>query len=87
MIKELVECQPTLELQSQLSALAENNLTGLTKFIKKESGVTKFEGNKDFIPALYRLLPTLNNFGDLDKTDDNTIEELAKWNDTLTTCK
>ena len=35
MVKELVECQPTLELQSQLFALAENNLTGLTKFIKK----------------------------------------------------
>ena len=87
MVKELVECQPTKELQSLLFALAESTLTRLTKIIKKESGVAKFDGNDEFIPCSCRLLPVLNTHGDLSKTDDDTIAELEKWNETLTTCK
>ena len=87
MVKELVEAQLTLELQSQLFAIAESNLTTLTKIVKKESRVAKFDGNKEFIPVSIRLLPELDIYGDLGKTDNDTIQELAKWNETLTTCK
>ena len=51
MVKELVECQPTKELQSQPFAIAENFLTGLTKNVKKESGAAKFESNEEYIPS------------------------------------
>lgn len=59
----------------------------MTKIVKKESGVAKFEGDEEFIPSSCRLLPKLDTHGDLVKTDDDTIKELAKWNEILTTCK
>mmetsp|Transcript_55679 Transcript_55679/g.60282 ORF Transcript_55679/g.60282 Transcript_55679/m.60282 type:complete len:213 (-) Transcript_55679:571-1209(-) len=87
MVKELVEAQPTKELQTQLFAIAESNLIGLTKIVKKESGAAKFDSNKEYIPSSCRLLPALSTHGDLAKTDDDTIKALAKWDETLTTCK
>ena len=78
MVKELVECQPTKELQSQLFAIAESNLTGLTKIVNKESGAAKFDSDEEYIPSSIRLLPELDTHGDLAKTDNATIEELAK---------
>ena len=78
MVKEIVECQPTKELQSQLFAIAESNLTKLTKIVKKESGAAKFDSSEEYIPSSVRLLPALDTHGDLAKTDEATIEELAK---------
>ena len=54
MVKELVEAQPTKELQSQLFAIAESNLTGLTKIVKKESGAAKFDSDEEYIPSSCR---------------------------------
>ena len=87
MVKEIVKCQPTKALQSQLFAIAESNLTGLTKIVKKESGAAKFDSNKEHIPSSVRLLPKLDTHGDLAKTDDAIIKELAKLSETLKTCK
>ena len=75
--KDIVEAQPTSELQSQLFIITESNLTILTSNVKKESGVAKFDGNKDFILASCQIMPKLDCHGDFAKSDNNTMKELA----------
>ena len=81
-IKELVDVQPTIELQTKLFELSKSTLLLLFANDNKINGVDKFATDEDFIPHSLRFNPTLNYPSGL-KTDPDTLTEEATWKDDI----
>ena len=85
-IKELVERQPTTELQSLLLAFAQANLLGMQYTAYKEQGLAKLNSDKDFIPISIRFSADLTYPKQLGK-DPNTVAEVEGWKNDILDCQ
>jgi hypothetical protein len=85
-IKSLVESQPTTDLQSKLSALAESTLTFLNIEHFKKLSLAKLSSEEDYIPISIRFKTPLKYPKELRACGD-TIAEETGWKEDILECQ
>ena len=86
MIKDLVEAQPTKELQTMLFGFAEDTLVSLQEIKQRGLGVAKLNSDDGYIPVSVRFNPSFNFPKELNK-DLGTIENETKFKDIVLKCQ
>ena len=86
MIKDLVEAQPTKELQTMLFGFAENTLVSLQEIKQRGLGVAKLNSDDGYIPVSVRFNPSFNFPPELNK-DLGTIANDTKFKDVVLKCQ